>query len=246
MISVTLIVKNGERNLKKVLTSLKNFSEVILLDTGSTDSTLEIAKNFSNVSLHASPFLGFGKCRNLAASLASNDWILAIDADEVLSEPLVQEILSLKPEPSFVYALPFHNFFNGKHIKWCGWHPESHVRLYHRKTTSFSEAMVHEGVIQEGLKKINLSHPVLHYPYDTVSDFLIKMERYSSLFAVQYKHKRKSSPKTALVHGAAAFFRSFFLKKGFLGGAEGLLISFYNAHTAFYKYFKLYQANKEK
>jgi glycosyltransferase involved in cell wall biosynthesis len=246
MISVTILVKNGERRIRDVLEALLPFNEVLVYDTGSSDTTLKIAENFSNVSIYQRKFIGFGPSHNLAAQLATNDWILSIDADEVLSSELTQEILNLKLNPECVYALPFYNFYNGKQIKWCGWYPERHIRLYHRKQTSFSEAMVHEGVILGALKEIVLNHPVYHYPYDSLSDFLVKMERYSSLFAEQNHLKKKSSPLVAIWHAVAAFFKSFFIKKGCFGGYEGFLISAYNAHTAFYKYLKLYQANKSK
>lgn len=246
MISVTIIIKNGERKLKEVLNALLGFDEVILYDTGSTDRSLEIAKEFDHVSIYQKPFIGFGPCHNDAAILAKNNWILSLDADEVLSPQLANEILQLKLDPSRVYALPFFNYYNGKQIKWCGWYPESHVRLYNRTCTRFSEAMVHEGVISKDLQKVMLHFPVHHYPYDSISDFLIKMERYSSLFAEQNHLKKKSSPRIAIQHGAAAFFKSFFLKRGFMGGYEGFLISVYNAHTAFYKYLKLYQSNKKQ
>lgn len=243
MISVTILVKNGERRLSDVLSSLSAFEEVILFDTGSTDQTMQIAKEFPNVVLYQGNFQGFGMAHNVAASFAKHPWILSIDADEILSPKLAQEILSLPLDPSCVYSLPFHNYFNNKQIKWCGWHPEAHIRLYNKEVTSFSEAMVHEGVLLKNLREIKLSHPVNHYPYESISDFLIKMERYSSLFAAQYQYKRSSSPLTACLHGFAAFFKSFILKKGFLGGFEGFLISAYNGHTAFYKYLKLYKAN---
>ena len=245
MISVTILVKNGEKKLKEVLESCAAFEEIILYDTGSQDRTLEIASRFPNVRIFQRAFVGFGVCHNDAAQLATHEWILSLDADEMLSPALAQEIRKLGLDPSVVYALPFLNFVNGKQIKWCGWYPEKHVRLYHKKKSGFSEAMVHEGVITEGLQVRTLAHPVYHYPYDSISDFLIKMERYSTLFAQQYVSKKCSSPLTAVTHGVAAFFKSYVIKKGFLGGFEGLLISAYNGHTAFYKYLKLYQANKK-
>jgi len=244
MISVTIIVKNGERHLREVLNALQGFDEVLLYDTGSTDQTLEIAQNYSNVVITQKEFSGFGPAHNEAAALAKNEWILAIDADEIVSSELAKEILETPLNQDTVYALPFHNFYKNKQIKWCGWYPESHIRLYHKEMTSFSNAMVHEGVITKGLKVKTLSSPVRHYPYASISDFLIKMDRYSTLFAKQYQNKRRSSPLIALTHGAAAFFKSYLLKRGFLGGFEGLLISAYNGHTAFYKYLKLYEANK--
>lgn len=246
MISVTILVKNGERHLKKALDSLQAFDEIVLYDTGSTDGTLEIAKSYPNVSIYQRTFTEFGKARNEAAQLAKHSWILSIDSDEVVSSELANEILALSLNVNTIYALPFYNYFNGKHIKWCGWYPEKHVRLYNREKTAFSESMIHEKVMKKDLKEKTLSHPIHHYSYENISDFLIKMERYSSLFAEQYKHKRKSSPSIALYHAMGAFFKSFFLKRGFLGGFEGFLISCYNSHTAFYKYLKLYCYNLKK
>lgn len=245
-ISAVIVVKNGERTIAEALQALASFDEVVLYDTGSCDRTLDIAQSFPNVTLYTQTFTGFGDCRNKAARLARNDWILAIDADEMISPELTKEILGLKLDPNTLYALPFHNYFNGKQIKWCGWHPESHIRLYNKKTTQFSDAKVHEGVIRQGLKEITLCHPVHHFPYSSISDFLVKMERYSTLFAEQNTGQKKSSPLIAFAHGAAAFFKSFLLKKGFMGGYEGFLISAYNGHTALYKYLKLYHANKDK
>lgn len=246
MISVTILVKNGERCIKEVLNSLSLFDDVILYDTGSTDRTLEIASAFQKVRIFQRPFNGFGASHNAAAAEAKHDWVLSVDSDEVLSAELAQEILSLKLEPKCVYSIPFVNFYRRKEIKWCGWQKKRHLRLYNRQTTSFSEALVHEAIQIEGLKQVPLTYPAYHYPYATVSDFLVKMERYSTLFAEQYRGKRASSPLIALGHGLFTFFKSYFLKKGFLGGYEGFLISAYNAHTALYKYLKLYEANRKK
>ncbi|NGX61995.1 MAG: hypothetical protein K940chlam9_01488 [Chlamydiae bacterium] len=242
-IAVTILVKNGERKLREVLSSLANFKEVLLYDTGSTDQTLEIGKSFSNVTIVERLFTGFGPDHNKAASLAKHDWILSLDSDEVLSVALAEEILSLSLDPTCVYSLPFENYYRGKKIRYCGWYPERHVRLYNKKTTQFDNAYLHERIQTGNLKEVALKKPLYHYSYDSISDFLVKMERYSSLFAQQYKGKRQASPWTAWIHGMGAFCKSYFLKKGFLGGYEGFLISSYNAHTAFYKYLKLYEAN---
>src|SRR5205814_1278490 len=95
---------------------------------------------------------GFGKAHNCASALAKHPWILSIDADEVLSPQLAEEILSLPLEPNTIYSLCFHNYFNNRWIKWCGWYPERHIRLYNKESTAFSEDYVHEGVIQKNLK----------------------------------------------------------------------------------------------
>lgn len=244
-LSVTILVKNAAKTLKETLASCAAFEEVILLDTGSTDSSFAIAREFPNVSIHSAKFLGFGPTHNLATSLASNDWILSIDADEVLSKELIQEMRDAKLEKGSVYSLLRENYFNGKKIEWCGWQKERCVRLYNRTQTKFTDAFVHESVITLGLKIIPLKGALKHTPYATISDFLRKMEHYSTLFAEERMGKKKSSPLIALWHGMGAFFKSYIIKKGFLGGYEGYLISLYNGHTAFYKYLKLYHLNHE-
>lgn len=242
MISVTILVKNGERHLSKVLASLP-FPEIIVFDTGSEDNTLAIAHTFPHVRVFKEKFIGFGPSHNAAAALATHDWILSIDADEILSDALQAEILSLPLNPTCVYAINRLNHFNGKKILWCGWHPDPCIRLYNRTQTRFSEALVHEGVLKGGLKVQPLRSPLLHYPYETLSDFLHKMELYSSLFAAGNRGK-KSSPLKACAHSLFAFFKSYILKRGFCGGYEGFFISRYNAQTAFYKYLKLYHLNQ--
>jgi glycosyltransferase involved in cell wall biosynthesis len=246
MISVTVLTKNCSDTLGATLAALQSFPEVIVLDTGSTDKTLEIARGFPNVKIHLTPFLGFGPTHNLASSLATHDWILSIDSDELPSPPLLQEIENLPLNPECVYAIQRHNMFNGKHIKWCaGWHPDWVVRLYNRRQTCFSDHAVHEQVIAKGFATVRLSSPLFHTPYRSYSDFLGKMETYSTLFAKQNQGKRSSSLSKAILHTALAFFKNYILKRGFLGGREGFIISVYNAHTTYYKYLKLSEQNRK-
>ena len=245
MISVCILAKNSERTLPATLESLKQFREVIVLDTGSQDHTMAIARGFPNVSLHETPFTGFGPLRNQAAALASNDWILAIDSDEVVTELLDEEIRSLSLDIGSVYEIDFHNYYNGKRILGCGWHPERHIRLYHRQRTRFSDSALHEGVLADQLRVVRLNHPIIHTPYRSISDFLFKMQHYTDLFVQENRGKLSSSFTKALSHGIAAFFRSYVLKRGVLLGREGFIISTYNANVAFYKYLKLSEENRK-
>lgn len=245
MISATVLTKNAERTLEKTLESLKRFPEVIIADTGSTDRTLQIAALFPNVRIVSFPFEGFGKAHNLASSCASHDWILSIDSDEVLSPSLSDEILSCALDPGCVYFLDRHNFFQGKRIKaGGGWHPDPVLRLYHRQKTQFGSERVHEKIQTKGLRTSSFKAPLYHTPYLSIEDFLAKMQLYSTLFAEQ--SDKKSSLAKALFHGFAALFKSYFLKRGFLAGKEGLIISIYNGHTAYYKYLKLAYKKKER
>lgn len=244
MISVCILTKNSAATLKTTLDSTMAFPEVVILDNGSTDATLAIAASYPNVRIHSHPFTGFGPLRNRAAELATHDWILALDSDEVLSPPLQAEIGQLALDPQCVYRIPRHNFYNQKRIRGCGWDPESVSRLYHRKATSFSPTQVHESLLTQNVKVLPLKHPLLHTPYRSLGDFLAKMQHYSTLFAEQHKNQRSSSLSKAIGHALFAFFKTYFIKRGWMCGSEGFFISSYNAHTAFYKYMKLMELNK--
>lgn len=247
MISIVMLTYNSSDTIKKTLNALTAFDEVIIIDTGSKDATVDIAKTYKNTKIFSYNFDGFGLLRNEGAHLAKNDWILAIDSDEILSQELQTEILNELLNPEYIYGFYFHNFFNNKHIKCCGWHPEKHLRLYNRKQTLFSESLVHEKLIENKLKIKFFKNPVFHFPYRKLDDFLLKMSKYSTLFAIQNRDKKKSSLSKAIIHGFFAFFKSYILQRGFLGKKEGFIISVYNANTAFYKYLKLEEINsKEK
>lgn len=242
-LSVTILTKNSERYLEEVLTPLKDFEEVLIYDNGSNDKTIEIASRFPNVRIEKGPFFGFGETHNRVSEMAKNDWILSLDSDEVLTQELIKEIKSLPLERGTVYAIPRHNEYRRKWIKGCGWHPDSPKRIYNRKDTRFSTHKVHESILTEGLKEKTLKNYFHHFTYDGVHECIAKMQHYSDLFAQDRAGKVSSSPLKAIGHGFFTFFKSYILKRGFLDGAEGYLISCYQAHTAFYKYFKLYEAN---
>lgn len=242
-ISVTVLTKNSEKYLFEVLEALSNFDEIVIYDTGSKDNTLQIASHFSNVTIYEGQFIGFGPTHNLATSLARNDWVLSVDSDEVITPELSKEICDTLLQKGCVYSFPRHNEYKGKWIKWCGWHPDRQIRLYNRKDTKFSDVQVHEAVISKGFKIIALKNALRHYSYANVSDFLTKMQSYSTLFAEQNKGKKQSSLLKAIMHGLFGFFKSYILKRGFLGGSEGFEISIYNGNTAFYKYLKLKEYN---
>lgn len=237
MISVCILTKNSAITLEKTLDSLQEFDEIILLDNGSTDETLSIATKFPNVKIHTSEFIGFGPLRNIASKLAKNSWILALDSDEILSTNLIQEIKSLALDPEYAYIIPRHNYYNKRHINGAGWGNEKVARLYHRDFGRYSDALVHETLIAKKYK--TLSSPLLHTPYRSTTEFIAKMQHYSTLFAEQNSGKKSSSFKKALLHGIYAFFRSYFFQKGIFCGKEGFIISLYNANTTFYKYLKL-------
>jgi glycosyltransferase involved in cell wall biosynthesis len=245
MISVAVLTKNSEKYIRQCLNSLSGFSDVVLLDTGSTDATKEIAAEYKNVRVFDSEFIGFGALKDLNASHCKYDWVLTVDSDEVLSKELASEILSLSLDSRTVYRVKRHNYYNGKHIKGCGWHPQSVVRLYNKKETGYTAALVHEAIKTEGLKVELLEHPLLHFPMEKVSDFVGKMQFYSDLFMESNRFKRKMSAPMALIKAFVAFFRQYILRKGILFGFEGFVISISDANGVLYKCLKLAEANRK-
>ncbi len=246
MISVTILTKNSARHLSQVLDSVRLFDEVVILDSGSSDDTLDIARLFPNVKIQETRFKGFGVLHNEAAALARNDWIFSLDSDEVMTPELVDEVAGLSLNQQAVYSVGMHNYYNGKWIRWCGWYPDRHVRLFHRGKTRFTEDEVHERIITDGFREIALAGPVKHYSFSCAADFLTKAQFYSELYAQQCQGKKSSSLGKAIRHAAGTFVKSFLLKRGFLGGREGFVISVGNAVGTFYKYLKLLEANEQK
>ena len=246
-LSVTILTKNSEKYIQKCLDALKAFDEVLILDNGSQDRTLEIARTFPNVTIHEHPFIGFGPMKNLAAEKARNDWILSIDSDEILSPSLVESIRKLDPtRTDTVYAANRLNHYRGKPIRCCGWYPDLVTRLYHRGHTAFSNAEVHESLLlRPQTQRVTLQDGVIeHYPFDSVEELLEKLQKYSTLYAKQ--STKPSSPKKAFFRALFAFFKHYLFQRGFLCGYEGLLISVSNANGVFYKYMKLYEKRLEK
>lgn len=241
-----MLTKDSARRLAEVLQALSWCDEVVVLDSGSSDDSLEIAARFANVRIHRLnlPFPGFGLAHRQAVALARNDWILSIDSDEVLSSALIEELAQLQLEPRTVYTIPFHNYFNERLITSCGWYPDRHERLFHRSITNFCESPLHEKVQTEGLTVRKLVGPIRHYSYDSADDFLRKIRAYSQLFATQYAGRKASSPGKAIRHGVWSFFRSYVLQRGFLQGSEGFIISASRAQGTYWKYLLLHDANR--
>ncbi|RXJ69159.1 glycosyl transferase [Halarcobacter ebronensis] len=244
-ISVVVLAKNSESTLEKTLEALKGFDDVVVYDNGSEDSTVQIAQKYSNVNLIEGEFRGFGWTKNRASSFAKNDWILIIDSDEVVDSQLFETLKNKKFDDNTVYKLNFKAFYKDIQVKYCGWNNQKIKRLYNKKFTKYNSNDVHEDIITDGFKIEELEGNVEHYSYQSISQFVIKADYYSSLYAKNNVGKKKSSPTKAFFNAMYSFFRTYFLKKGFLDGYVGLIIAYSHMVTNFYKYIKLYEANKE-
>jgi glycosyltransferase involved in cell wall biosynthesis len=244
-ISAVVLAKNNEKTIEKTLKSLVEFDDVVVYDNGSSDETINIAKSFSNVNLVEGEFKGFGWSKNKAASFAKNDWILIIDSDEVVDSELLAELKTKKLDEKTVYRLNFKAFYKDIQVKHCGWNNQKIKRLYNKNVTSYNSNDVHEDIITDGLNIEELKGNVEHYSYHSISEFIIKADRYSTLFATNNVGKKSSSPAKAFFNGLYSFFRTYVLKQGFRDGYVGLIIAFSHMVTNFYKYIKLYELNKE-
>jgi glycosyltransferase involved in cell wall biosynthesis len=244
-ISAVVLAKNNEKTIGNTLKSLTDFNDVVVYDNGSTDDTIQIAKSFPNVNLIKGEFQGFGWSKNKAASYAINEWILIIDSDEVVDGELLGILKSKVLDKNCVYKLNFKAFYKNIQVKHCGWNNQKIKRLYNKTVTSYNANDVHEDIITEGLKTETLSGNVEHYSYHSISEFIIKADRYSTLFAKNNAGKKSSSPLKAFFNGMYSFIRTYILKQGFRDGYVGLIIAYSHMVTNFYKYIKLYEANKE-
>ena len=246
MLSVVIITLNEEAKIKDCLESVAWADEIIVVDSFSEDSTVEIARNYTD-KIYQREFAGFGEQKNFALSKTSGDWILSIDADERVTFELQEEIKRTLANPRACgYYMRVKSYFLGKWIKHCGWWPGYHLRLFRRDCGRFTDRLVHEAVQVDG-PTAKLKNPLEHHPYSSVSDLIKKADRYSTLGAkAMLAEGRSCSCCTALTHSAFAFLKTYFIKLGILDGWRGLAIAFSNAVGAFYKYMKCVEIKEQQ
>ena len=242
-VSAVLIVKNEEKRLQQCLESLTWATEIIVLDSGSSDNTLSIAKSYTKHVHVRDNWLGFGQQRQIAQKYATCEWIFTIDADEVVTPELQQSIKSAvtKNNQTKVYQINRKNWAFGQFINHSGWSPDWVVRLYPREKTSYCDSLVHESVVvPEHLSTERLDGRLLHYTYDNLYDYHQKVNGYLRAWADQREGKKKSNIFKGLCHGFFAFFRMYILRLGFLDGRHGFILAFLTSFTTSSKYFDLW------
>jgi len=238
-ISATIITYNEERNLPRAIESLRAADEILIVDSGSSDRTIEIAEKLG-VRVFESAWPGYAKQKNVAADRAENDWILSLDADESLSESLEAEIWQLKKNgPQFdAYTMPRMAQYLGRWIRHSGWYPDRKVRLYDRRKAQWSGEFVHESVRVDGTVG-HLESNLLHFTCNSLSEHLKTMDRYTTLAAEQLLAAgEKPSYGRLILEPPWTFLRTYVLQFGFLDGLEGLAIANMAALYNFVKYAK--------
>ena len=242
-LSVILITRNEEANLADCLASLEGIAQqIVVVDTTSTDSTLEIAKNHGAIISQPTDWPGFGPQKNRALDLATGEWVLSLDADERLTPALRSEILTAIHHSAHVdcFAIPRLSWYCGRFIRHSGWSPDYVNRLFKRGTARFSDDLVHERLIPKG-QIAKLENPMLHFSFLNFSQVLQKIDRYSTASAEQaFAKGRRSNPLKAILHGLWAFIRTYFIRAGFLDGYQGLALALSNAEGSYYRYMKIW------
>ncbi len=238
-ISATIITCDEERNIARAIESLRCCDEILVVDSGSTDRTVEIAAKLG-ARVIESPWPGYAKQKNLAASKAAHDWIFSLDADEALSEALEAEIWQLKKNgPEFdAYTMPRMAQYLGRWILHSGWYPDRKVRLYDRRKASWVGDFVHESVQVQGSVG-HLKSNLLHHTCESISEHLRTMDRYTTLAAQEVVSNKQSVGWPSLIlEPTWTFLRTYLFKLGFLDGMEGLTIAYMAATYTFLKYAK--------
>src|SRR3982750_3721659 len=183
-VTATVLTKNSEAKIAGCLEGLRDFSEVIVLDNGSTDATLGIAATYDHVRIHRSEFIGFGPLKNLAASFATNDWIFSVDSDEFVTHTLSASVLDHDLKPEQIGTVHRRNHFRGRLMDACGWQNDISKRLYNRTAVRFSDFLVHESLIG-GSDQIRIDGDLNHFPFENASQLLDKAQFYSSLYSTE-------------------------------------------------------------
>jgi glycosyltransferase involved in cell wall biosynthesis len=248
-LSIIIITLNEEQNIARCLKSLR-FSkkafqkvETIVVDAQSRDKTVAIARQFG-AKVFTRAWKGYGDQKNWALSKAKGSWILSLDADEELTSALIAEMekaVNQNPEGVDGYFIKRKAFFLGKWIRHCGWWPDAQLRLIKRGSGSFTVEPVHEGLEVKGGTQ-ELVEPMNHYTYDSIHQYLEKMNRYSDLSIIDIKTKKKTFWKFYVtVAPFLTFFRMYVSRRGFLDGWHGLVVCGLSAFHDFCKYAKLWE-----
>lgn len=246
-LSAILITKNEVQNIKACLDSVHFADEIIVVDNGSTDGTIELARAAGATVIVTDDWPGFGPQKSRALAAANGEWILSIDADERITPELEKEILQTihNSTAADAYDISRRSWYCGRFIEHSGWTPDYVTRLFKRGKAQFTDHLVHERLVASGTVK-QLNTVMLHYSYRNFSQVLQKVDNYSTLSAKQsYAKGKRASIGTALFHGFWAFFRTYFIKRGILDGAHGVALAISNAETSYYRYLKLWLLEQE-
>ncbi|KTD50657.1 lipopolysaccharide biosynthesis glycosyltransferase [Legionella quinlivanii] len=237
MLSVIIITKNEEANIKRCLDSIDWADEIIVLDSGSTDKTVSIAQEYTEHVYISDDWQGYGIQKQRALALASGDWVLNLDADESVSDDLKSEIESaMQSGKAQAFRVPIRMNFYGKVLRYSA-SPKRHIRLFQRDGARYSDDIVHEKIILPDNRVVGkISNPIMHHSFLDVTHALAKINRYSSYSArVRIKQGKAPSFLSVMLSTGWMFFRCLILQRGILDGKAGVLMAVFSAQGTFYR-----------
>lgn len=240
-VSVVIITKNEEINIKDALKSVEDAKEIVVVDSFSSDRTVEICRQFTGKIFQHS-WEGFARQKQRAVDYAGGPWVLILDADERLTPGLKAEITdSISNTDCSGFYVPRENYFIGKRIRHGGWWPDHTLRLFRKDRGHLEIRKVHEKVVVEG-KTGYLRNPLRHYTYRSISDFTKRMESYSTLAAEEIRKNAGSAGLFSVtIRPLSTFMKMYFLRLGFLDGARGLMLAALYSYYTFLKYAKTWE-----
>lgn len=245
-LSVIVITKNEAANIGACLQSVAWADEIIVLDSGSSDATVDICKQMG-AQVYATDWPGFGIQKNRALDRASKDYVFSIDADERVTPELRAEIgrVLASADSADAYMISRLSNYCGRFMRHSGWYPDLLPRLFRRGKARFSDSLVHERLIVEGSIE-SLKGELLHYAFDDAEEVLNKVNQYSTAGALMMQQRGRSSSLTgAVLRGMWSFVRTYFLRGGLLDGREGFMLAVSNAEGTYYRYIKLMLLNRK-
>lgn len=238
-ISALIITLNEAKNIRAVIENLSFADEIIIVDSYSEDETVSIANSYPEVKVYQNPFEDFTKQRNFALDKASNEWILFLDADERVTDPLKEEIISITKQESTADAYFFYRkfMFKDQPLNFSGWQTDKNIRLFKKNKAKYTEErLVHE-VLKVNGTTANLKNKLIHYSYESYESYKKKMNSYAKLKAKELKNKGvKPNAFHFVVKPSYKFIHGFIIRLGFLDGKKGLIICYLNALSVYKRY----------
>jgi glycosyltransferase involved in cell wall biosynthesis len=244
-VSAVIVTKDEEENIQDAIESVKDFSEIIVIDSYSSDRTVEICKKYTE-KVFQEEWQGYAKQKQKGIERATMPWVLILDADERITPELKSEIAKVLDDKSHNgFYIPRKNFFLGRWIRHGGWWPDYTLRLFRKDMAFIEEREVHEKVVVNGNTKY-LKNPMEHHTSRTLSDFLKKLEDYSTLSAKEMGRKgRRPGILTITFRPFLTFSKMFFLRLAFLDGRYGLILSLLYSYYTFLKYVKAWEKERK-
>lgn len=246
-VSGLIICRNEEKNIEECIKSILWCDEILIIDSYSADSTLEIAKKYSG-NIYQNEWKGFAEQRKFALTKVNYEWVFSIDADERCTEELKDEIINLLSKdniPENGFEIPRKSFFLNKWIKHGGWYPNYQLRLFRKNAAEISNRLVHESYLING-QKGKLKNNILHYTVTSISDYVAKINSYSSLSALEKVNRKNIGFIDIYLLPRIAFFQQYVLKGNFLDGIPGLMVSKFHMITKLLNNMKIREMQNNK